>query len=207
MTEEPFTLQLEEFLFMFTSYMICEIYLNKTFVSFCCSCITEIYSISSTQQKKNPTKSTFTVYTTFCVCVCQFFVYVCQPKRGYSNLLFEKRLFFSSVFLPHILWVLSKDLFYRPEMHYLWHCGAQCINSFTSSRGGNASARKRQDAIILMPSPPRPTELKQRRPRNREADFNYLPQRPREDTALGYRHEIKLNEFCADFSRRNINCC
>lgn len=94
MTEEPFTLQLEEFLFMFTSYMICEIYLNKTFVSFCCSCITEIYSISSTQQKKNPTKSTFTVYTTFCVCACQFFVYVCQPKRGYSNLLFEKRLFF-----------------------------------------------------------------------------------------------------------------
>lgn len=206
MTEEPFTLQLEEFLFMFTSYMICEIYLNKTFVSFCCSCITEIYSISSTQQKKTPPSPHL-----LCIrhSVCVLVLCLCLPtQEGLFQLaLREKTVFFSSVFLPHVLWVLSKDLFYRPEMHYLWHCGAQCINSFISSRGENASARKRQDAIILMPSPPRPTELKQRRPRNREADFNYLPQRPREDAALGYRHEIKLNEFCADFSRRNINCC
>lgn len=77
----------------------------------------EIYSVSSTQNKKHiATKSTFIVYSTFSVYAAFVsFSLMFSNLRVVIPLAFRDKTLFYSAFPPHILWVLSKDLFYRPK--------------------------------------------------------------------------------------------
>lgn len=105
----------------------------------------EIYSVSSTQNKKNiATKSTFIVYSTFSVCAAFVsFSLMFSNLRVVIPLAFrDKTLFLFCFSTTHPLGSIKRFvLSSKKTPHYSRHT-VRCINSFIRSREGNARKRR-----------------------------------------------------------------